>query len=773
MPSPAMRAGWLTTCSLAIALSAAALLVDYRAGAASATENDAASSTLDTVTASPDALYRAGRRALAAGQYETAVRWFEAVLAKDGAHRGAKRDLNTARRRLAHVERKQQQAAERIAAEEVAAKREIADRERAAEVKRLFEEGVGLYRAAQYAEAMASLERIAVLDPNSPYVVQAQRYLSRSEAALHVPPAAVGAVVAPEAAGTVGEMETQLIGLKSEVAFLIKRAQELMERGYYAAATDSCQQVLAKDPHNKQAQQLLDAVEQRQIHEQETRVRSQLSVDDQRLLHQVGDIQRLPEPKPGMLNTRPPTPLGAQQLPIHGKLRAPVTVDFRDVDLGFVLNFLSEETGVNIVPSSGVSLKDKRVTIKIKDMPMDAALKYILQNQGLAYRVEPDAVLVSTREELEKEELETRVYFLTQGAGIFTKFGAPSTTGSVQLGSGGSVAEVTTIKDVLEKAVSGPPGSKITLDERTGALIVTNTPTNLKLIEEILYNLDTTPIQVLIEARFIEVSATDLEERGAEVFLTGDLALDKTGDPKGETRGPAAKLAKGSGINFTDLSRKGEGLDLTFQGVLSNLQYENALHFLDEVLHSKTLSAPRITTINNQTATIKVVDEFTVPTRFEVSLIQFDKNGDGDFNDAGETEFANVPQDFVTRPIGILLNVTPSVGADNKTISLTMVPEVSEFRRTVEFSGKVQIPEFTFRTLTTSVVMHDGETVVLGGLIKETDSKSTTKVPVLGDIPLVGGAFRRTSDKTVRSNLLIFVTARILTPTGSPAPSAP
>ena len=202
--------------------------------------------------------------------------------------------------------------------------------------------------------------------------------------------------------------------------------------------------------------------------------------------------------------------------------------------------------------------------------------------------------------------------------------------------------------------------------------------------------------------------------------------------------------------------------------MLTDPQFQSVLHLLDESNKSKTLSAPRVTTLNNQTATIKDVEEFIFPTRFEVTLIQFDKNGDGDFDDAGETEFANVPQDFVTRDVGIVLNVTPSVGQDNQTVTLTLMPEVSEgVADFFTFSSSTRLPKFTTRTVNTSVVINDGETVVLGGLIKETDSKRTTKVPVLGDAPLVGGLFRRKADQTVRSNLLIFVTARILTPTGA------
>ena len=186
------------------------------------------------------------------------------------------------------------------------------------------------------------------------------------------------------------------------------------------------------------------------------------------------------------------------------------------------------------------------------------------------------------------------------------------------------------------------------------------------------------------------------------------------------------------------------------------------MHALQEKQNVKTLSAPRITTLNNQTATIEVIDEYIYPTRYEVSLVQYDINGDGDFDDAGETEWANIPQDFVTRDVGILLHVKPSVGVDKKSITLALTPEVSEDSGSYSYSGSVSIPKFTTRNLSTSVIVKDGETVVLGGLIKETDTNVKTKVPLLGDLPFLGGLFKKNTYSKERRNLLIFVTASVM-----------
>ncbi len=110
--------------------------------------------------------------------------------------------------------------------------------------------------------------------------------------------------------------------------------------------------------------------------------------------------------------------------------------------------------------------------------------------------------------------------------------------------------------------------------------------------------------------------------------------------------------------------------------------------------------------------------------------------------------------------------MTPSVGKDLKTITLVLAPEVSSAGSFRDLGGGVSVPDFTSSKLTTSVIIENGQTVVLGGLMKDTTSDQTTKVPVLGDLPLVGNLFKQTRATSTRKNLLIFITARLLAPRG-------
>ena len=462
--------------------------------------------------------------------------------------------------------------------------------------------------------------------------------------------------------------------------------------------------------------------------------------------------------------------------PVTAKMEQPISANFREVDFESAMNFLSESAGINVVLSPQAREIGKPVTLHLVEIPLRRALEYVVKGQGLTYRIDEKAIYIASLEEMEAEPLVTKVYQLNQGPGLHASFEPiADTRQSVALQSTG-VRKLSTIKDVLSEVVPQVSGSSMMLDERSGALVVTQVPYHLQEIEELLHKLDVLPTEVRIEARFIELTVTKSNEWNFDIGLTADATLLKKMDHT-DTLGPGLQLSsvgstlrRGTQTDFTNFSNQasGNGANLTFQGVLSGTQYNAVLHSLAQNEKTKTLSAPQVTTLNNQTAAIKVVTEFVYASRYEASVEREDLNSDGDFNDVvsgvRETRFVNVPQDFVTKDLGILLNVTPSVGHDRKTIMLSMKPEVSEKKTDDTFAGEVTLPRFTSRYLTTTVVIEDGETVVLGGLMKDTTTNTVTKVPVLGDLPMFGKLFRKDSDAVERSNLLIFVTAHIMQP---------
>jgi general secretion pathway protein D len=202
------------------------------------------------------------------------------------------------------------------------------------------------------------------------------------------------------------------------------------------------------------------------------------------------------------------------------------------------------------------------------------------------------------------------------------------------------------------------------------------------------------------------------------------------------------------------------------------------VHALDQRGGSDLLSAPRITTKSGVSANIEVVEEIIYPTEFEAqsadtiaggtTVVQSDQAGQP-IPGTAQNNIVIFPESFETREVGVILNVTPTVGPDNYTIDLTLTPEVAELVDWIQYGTppfNIPQPVFASRNATTSIVIWDGQTVVMGGLINEEIVRFEDKIPFLGDIPIVGRLFRSEGERSVKRNLLIFVTARIVDPGG-------
>ncbi|PIP67606.1 MAG: hypothetical protein CO035_01290 [Candidatus Omnitrophica bacterium CG_4_9_14_0_2_um_filter_42_8] len=669
-------------------------------------------------------------------------------------------------------------------------KKELYEKEQS--IKSAFGRAVAYYRSKDYPSSIVEFKKVKEMAPGSQLSSQADSYIRDMQQAMKKTEEKILLVKMEEAKRARAEMERDAELNRVELARKEKQKETLRvifeqrlkakeARDRVRALAESMDSIIGnirekrfeeaevlvnkamqEFPENEKFKDLVHYIDMQKLKVEEAALKKARELTEEKMMLDVAEKHIIPEEKTAKLeNEKKIIPI-VKVPEIRKRLKIPISIDFKDVSLDYVLGFLSDTTGVNMIFSTEIDMAERKVTMRIKNMPLEEALRYILKSQDLVYRIEEDAVWVATKEEISNEKIDTRVYFLNQGIGRFAEFTTQSSSSGgnrseSQSNAASSSSEVKTVKDILENAVEWPKDSKLTLDERTGALIISNTPTNLETIENLLYNLDITPMQVLIEARFLEVKVSDLDDFGVEWKLNGMWAMDKN-----RAGNNVYGVSQNSGVNFSDFSRSDEGFNLTYQGILSNPQFQAVMHALQEKQNVKTLSAPRITTLNNQTATIEVVDEYIYPTRYEASLVQYDINGDGDFDDAGETEWVNVPQDFVTRNVGILLHVKPSVGVDGKSITLALTPEVSEDAGSFTYSGNVSIPNFTTRNLSTSVVVKDGETIVLGGLIKETNTNVKTKVPVLGNIPFVGGLFRKSTDSKERRNLLIFVTATVM-----------
>ena len=228
---------------------------------------------------------------------------------------------------------------------------------------------------------------------------------------------------------------------------------------------------------------------------------------------------------------------------------------------------------------------------------------------------------------------------------------------------------------------------------------------------------------------------------------------------------------------------------LGMSGIFTNPQFQLIIRALNQKKGVDLMSAPKVTTKSGSKAVIKVVREFPYPTEFSAPVPGSSGNATGGVFIIGVAT-PSTPTTFEKRNLGVTLDVEPQVGADNYTIDLNLSPEVVEFEGFINYGSPIISPQydlltgiwsdvsltentinqpiFSSRKVTTSVSIWDGQTVALGGLIREDVQKIQDKVPILGDIPLAGRLFRSDVEQKIKRNLIIFVTARLMDAEGKP-----
>lgn len=467
-------------------------------------------------------------------------------------------------------------------------------------------------------------------------------------------------------------------------------------------------------------------------------------------------------------------------------------------------------------PAAGAS-SVRTITLNLRRISLLDAIKYITEVSGLKFRIEDNAVII-TPANVPSGRVMTRMYPVQPSildVIVQKEESAPADentgrTGEfVEMGGGRTSIKRGDVKDFFEKAgVPFPMGTSITYNPGISQLIVANTAENLEIFERILAQLNVIPNQVEIEARFVEVGENDLEELGLQWILTDnwEIAENKDGSPVGSrerVQVDADSEGFTKGLRFfsydtttgaTDpastvtkqVNQSALGGIMTMASVLTNPELKVILQALSQHGNADLLSAPRVTTRSGVNAQIQVVREIIYPTEFEVTQPTIQSQG------GLVTPPTVTPGSFETREVGVILNVTPTVGPDGYTIDLTMVPEVAELIDWIQYGSQITLntpitagslllgnqeqtfrynipqPVFSSRNATTSIVIWDGQTVVMGGLIREELQTIKDKIPILGDIPLVGRLFRSEGQKSKKTNLLIFVTARLVDPAGKP-----
>lgn len=424
--------------------------------------------------------------------------------------------------------------------------------------------------------------------------------------------------------------------------------------------------------------------------------------------------------------------------------RDPVTLDFDGTDIRDVLKLLAAKSRVNIIYGPDVT---GTLTLHLSDVPFNEAFRTILSMMQLTTSQTGSNVLrVLTPAELTKQR--------TAGTTI---------TKVIQL----NYAKPEDVKKTVDavRTAEGRLGNT-SVDDKTNSVIVTETLEGMTATENLVGQLDQRPQQVLIEAKIVEVNANMLFDYGVQWSqygaqngsVGGQQGLTSFGSPAGyfstTSAAPATSLGPGATGGVFPLGATGQGTGvqlpadnifgaLTLGRITSSYIINATITAAASEGKAKILSDPKIATLNNQAATIAVTSQIPYVTS-NVSPTA-----------ATVTETVN----YVTT--GITLTVTPTINADGR-ILLIIQPNVSQPSATAAANTQTGAPAIDTRNAQTTVLVRDGETVVIGGLISDSVSDTISKVPFLGDIPVLGWLFKKKSQSRTRTELLIFVTTRIM-----------
>jgi len=405
---------------------------------------------------------------------------------------------------------------------------------------------------------------------------------------------------------------------------------------------------------------------------------------------------------------------------LQKRMKTRVSVDFRETPIEDVIKSFAQQADVDIVKGPAVIGK---VTATLTDVPLDEAMDTIFAVHGFGYTTTDSIIRIVPRSELAQfmTKYLTKVYRIDYA----------------------SMEEIT-------KAITPmlTPQGKMSSNPKTNDLLITDTEDQVKKLDEFIKTMDREIPQILVEARIYDVSCSSFFDFGFN-WSAGTLTLvdPATGVVIGGKTEPFAGATFGSSIGQAPKGTFG----LRFGILNEHVDIDATFTASKDDIKAKLLANPKILVLNDQEATIKIVQEIPYQELTQTS-------GGGNI---GTTKF---------KEVGVELVVTPHLSRDGK-IRLSLSPMFSMQTGTVSLvipvTGSAPIsspqPIVDKRQATTQALISDGETVVIGGLRKRDVVQEVSKVPFIADIPVVGELFKFRGEKTVNSELVVFITPRIIT----------
>tara|TARA_B110000037_G_scaffold91127_1_gene107712 strand:+ start:2744 stop:4480 length:1737 start_codon:yes stop_codon:yes gene_type:complete len=415
-------------------------------------------------------------------------------------------------------------------------------------------------------------------------------------------------------------------------------------------------------------------------------------------------------------------------------------LNFQDIEVRDVLELIADFKSLNLVASDSVQGK---ITLNLNKVPWDQALDIIMRSKGLDMRKQGNILLIAPIEEIAEREqkeidskkkleelapLETYVARIkyAEAKEIYKFFNAPraQANGSGQQRSGGGGGQGSTFSILSER------GSAI-VDERTNTIILTDIGNKIDEFKRLLARIDIPVKQVLIEARIVKAESDFRKELGASWGLAGSDQVDfSLGNSTSGTL---------EGILATDLGISDPAAAFSLSYLSNNLLIDLELSALESGGFGEIVSQPKVLTADKKKASIK--------SGVEIPYQAVTNNGDAS-GAVVETQFKEAV---------LQLEVTPQITPDNRVIMDILVKQDSIGSFTVNGEPAINVTE-----ITTQALVGNGQTLVLGGIFQSEELTGDQKVPILGDLPLVGNLFKKQMRTRDKREILIFITPKII-----------
>ena len=415
-------------------------------------------------------------------------------------------------------------------------------------------------------------------------------------------------------------------------------------------------------------------------------------------------------------------------------------LNFQDIEVRDVLELIADFKSLNLVASDSVQGK---ITLNLNKVPWDQALDIIMRSKGLDMRKQGNILLIAPIEEIAEREqkeidskkkleelapLETYVARIkyAEAKEIYKFFNAPraQANGSGQQRSGGGGGQGSTFSILSER------GSAI-VDERTNTIILTDIGNKIDEFKRLLARIDIPVKQVLIEARIVKAESEFRKELGASWGLAGSDQVDfSLGNSTSGTL---------EGILATDLGISDPAAAFSLSYLSNNLLIDLELSALESGGFGEIVSQPKVLTADKKKASIK--------SGVEIPYQAVTNNGDAS-GAVVETQFKEAV---------LQLEVTPQITPDNRVIMDILVKQDSIGSFTVNGEPAINVTE-----ITTQALVGNGQTLVLGGIFQSEELTGDQKVPILGDLPLVGNLFKKQMRTRDKREILIFITPKII-----------